>query len=149
MFRDSSEALPGAAMSATRVVAFGYDHLLVGLRSRVLRMSGYEVEEIFTLAEASNSAQSDLIDALIICHTVPSEEKERLVRTIRSTRKLMPILCIRAHHDDLIPNDCASVENSPVAILDTMREVMRVYKLPKTSSIQASKLMHLLTKNDE
>jgi hemoglobin-like flavoprotein len=132
---DSSEALPSVAMSTTRVVAFGYDRMLMELRSRVLRMSGYEVEETFTMAEASESAQSDLIDALVICHTVPIDQKEKLVSAVRKTRKLMPIFCVRAHQYDVIPGDCAAVENSPIAILDSMREAVRVYKSPKTSSI--------------
>jgi hypothetical protein len=136
MAQHSSEALPSVAMSTTRVVAFGYDRLLVGLRSRVLRMSGYEVEETFTMADASESAQSDLSDALVICHTVPKEEKEQLVSAVRRTRKLMPILCVRAHQHDLPPSDSASVENSPVAMLDSVREAVRVYKSPKSSSIQ-------------
>ncbi len=139
MAHNSSEALPSVAISKTRVVAFGYDRLLVGLRSRVLRLSGYEVEETFSIAEASKSAQSDLIDALVICHTVPLDEKEQLVLAVRRTRKLMPILCVQAYQHDLIPDDCFSVENSPVGMLDAMREAIWVYKLPKASRIvQAS-----------
>ncbi|HEY3769638.1 MAG TPA: hypothetical protein VGN44_13275 [Candidatus Angelobacter sp.] len=111
------------------------NRILVGLRSRVLRMSGYEVEETFTVEKASESAQSDLIDALVICHTVPEEEKEQLVSAVRKTRKLMPILCIRAHQHDLLPSDCVSVENSPVAMLDSVREAIQPYKAPKASRI--------------
>jgi hypothetical protein len=102
-------------------------------------MSGYEVEETFTLEKASESAQSDLIDALVICHTVSEEEKEQLVSAVRRTRKLMPILCIRAHQHDLIPSDCAPVENSPIAMLDSVREAVRVYKSPKATSIPLSR----------
>ncbi len=116
----------------------GYDRMLVELRSRVLCMSGYEVEEIFTMPEASESAQSDLIDVLVICHTVPIEQKEQLVSAVHRTRKLMPILCIRTHQNDLIPRDYAAAANSPVAILDAMRAAVRAYKSPTTSSIPAS-----------
>jgi hypothetical protein len=135
---DSSEALPSVAINTTRVVAFGYDRMLVELRSRVLRMSGYQVEETFTMAEASESAQSDLIDALVICHTVPLDQKEKLVSAVRRTRKLMPILCIRTRQHDVMPSDCVSVENSPVAILDAMRDAVRLYKSPKASIQLAS-----------
>jgi hypothetical protein len=99
-------------------------------------MSGYEVEETFTMAEASKSVQSDLIDALVICHTVPIKEKKQLVSAVRKTRKLMPIFCICAHQHDLIPSDCASVENSPVAMLDSVREAIQAYKSPQASSIR-------------
>ncbi|HEY3769622.1 MAG TPA: hypothetical protein VGN44_13195 [Candidatus Angelobacter sp.] len=99
-------------------------------------MSGYEVEETFTVEKASESAQSDLIDALVICHSVPEKEKEQLVNAVRKIRKLMPILCIRAHQHELIPGDCAAVENSPVAMLDSVREAIQAYKSPKSGRIQ-------------
>ena len=142
MVHNSSEALPIRAESPIRLVALGYDQMLVGLRSRVLRMSGYEVEEKFTMTEASESAQSDLIDALVICHSVPNEEKEQLVRAVRNTRKLMPIFCIRTHQYDPSPNNCISVDNSPVAILDSVREAVRAYKSARNEQHAAGALMH-------
>lgn len=136
MVHSSSEALPSAATSTTRVLTFGYDRMLVDLRARVLRMSGYEVEEKFTLPEATASAQSDLIDALVICHTVPAEEREQLVCALRVTRKLMPILCILSNQYDVIPRSCISVENSPVTMLDSVRAAVRAYKSPKAVAIE-------------
>ena len=136
MVHNSSEALPVVATSTTRVLTFGYDRMLVDLRSRVLRMAGYEVEEKFTLPEASVSAQSDLIDALIMCHTVPTEEREQLICVLRMTRKLMPILCIRANQYDVIPSSCVAVENSPVAMLDSVQAAIRAYKSPKAVTIE-------------
>jgi hypothetical protein len=128
MVHNSSEALPIVATSTTRVLTFGYDRMLVDLRSRVLRMSGYEVEEKFTLPEASAAAQSDLIDAFVMCHTVPTEERKQLVRAIRMTRKLIPILCVRSNQCDVIPSSCVSVENSPVAMVDAVKAAVRAYK---------------------
>jgi DNA-binding NtrC family response regulator len=135
MLHESSEALPSVATSTTRVVSFGYDRQLNGLRSRVLRMAGYEVEETFTMAEATELSQSDLIDALVICHTVPNEEREQLVGAVRRTRKLMPILCVHTHKYDAMIASSVAVENSPIAMLDALKAAIRAYKSPKASRI--------------
>jgi DNA-binding response OmpR family regulator len=92
-----SQALPVPAMSTTRVLAFGYDRTLVGVRTSVLRHSGYHVEETFSVTEALKRAQSDSIDAILICHSVPDNGVEKLVTAVRKTRALMPILCMRTH----------------------------------------------------
>jgi hypothetical protein len=118
------------AIGTKRVLMFGYDHLLVGLRARVLRSSGYDVEETFTLEEAREQAQSDAIDLLVICHSVPHEEIEKLVTAVRKTRKLMPILCMRTHQFGFAPPTCVSVENSPTAILHALKDAIEEYASP-------------------
>jgi hypothetical protein len=147
MVHNSSQALPSAATSTARVLTFGYDRMLVDLRSRVLRMAGYEVEEKFTLPEASATAQSDLIDAFVMCHTVPTEEREQLVQALRVTRKLMPILCIRSNQYDVMPSSCVAIENSPVAMVDAVRTSVRAYKSPTRIASPLQGDASTLTKN--
>ena len=121
VFNSFSQALPVPAMRTTRVLAFGYDRILVGVRTSVLRHSGYQVEETFSLAEALTRAQSDSIDAILICHSVPDNGVERLVTAVRKTRALMPILCMRTHPYGFAPRTCVSVENTPIAILNALK----------------------------
>jgi len=121
VFNSFSQALPVPAMRTTRVLAFGYDRILVGVRTSVLRHSGYDVEETFSLAEALTRAQSDSIDAILICHSVPDNGVERLVTSVRKTRALMPILCMRTHPYGFAPRTCVPVENTPIAILNALK----------------------------
>jgi DNA-binding NtrC family response regulator len=125
-----AKASPDSGTGVTRILAFGYDRMLVGLRSSVLRMSGYEVEETFTLAEASELAQSDLIDALVICHSVPEVEREKLVASVRKKRTLMPIICVRGYQFDAAPGTCVSVDNSPTEMVKAVKHAIREYKTP-------------------
>jgi DNA-binding NtrC family response regulator len=136
MAHSSCEALSSAAMDTTWILAFGQDRTLVRLRSEVLRMAGYQVDETFTLIDASESAKSDRIDALVICHTVANEERKKLIGAVRQTRRLMPIICICSYPYDTVPSSCVFVENSPITLLDSVQKAIRMYKSPKPSSIQ-------------
>lgn len=136
MTRGFSKVLPGASRSMARVLAFGYDRLLVPLRASVLRNSGYDVEETFSVEEALERAQSDSIDAVVICHSVPHDEIEKLVTTVRETRKLMPILCMRTHLHGFMPATCVSVDNSPVAILHALQAEIEAYNSPNRSRLR-------------
>ncbi len=131
-----SQALPVPAMKTTRVLAFGYDRILMGVRTSVLSHSGYQVEETFSVAEALRRAQSDSIDALLICHSVPDHGVERLVTAVRKTRALMPLLCMRTRPNGFAPRTCISVENTPAAILNALKAAIEVYTAPNRSDFE-------------
>jgi CheY-like chemotaxis protein len=131
-----SPDLPVPAISATRVLAFIYDRMLVAVRTSVLRHSGYEVEETFSGTEALARAKSDSIDALLICHSVPDSEIQKLVAVVRQTRLRMPILCIRTHQYGFAPRSCVPVDNSPAAILRALQAAVQSYKPPNRSRLR-------------
>jgi DNA-binding response OmpR family regulator len=78
------------------LLSFGYDKKMLATRSMFLRGVGYRVEEVFRWSDAHSRAQSDIIDAILICNTVPLSELEALVSAIRSHRRLLPILSVSA-----------------------------------------------------
>jgi hypothetical protein len=43
-------------------------------------------------------AQSDAVDLVLICQTIPRQEQRALIAAIREHRRLMPILCVIAHN---------------------------------------------------
>jgi len=131
-----SPDLPVPAISAIRVLAFGYDRMLVAVRTSVLRQSGYEVEEAFSLIEALPRAQSDSIDAILICHSVPDGEIGKLAAVVRQTRLRMPILCIRTHQYGFAPRSCVPVDNTPAAILRALQAAVQSYKPPNRGRLR-------------
>jgi DNA-binding response OmpR family regulator len=102
---------------ATHILSFGYDPVLLQLRSMVLRSRGYAVEEAYTLATAFHAVQSDVIDVMLICHTVPPDERHRLIASVRSLRRLLPVLCITTEELAYSTGDCLTVTNSPLELL--------------------------------
>jgi CheY-like chemotaxis protein len=131
-----SPDLPVPAISAIRVLAFGYDRMLVAVRTSVLRHSGYEVEETVSGTEALARAKSDSIDALLICHSVPDSEIQKLVAVVRQTRLRMPILCMRTHQYGFAPRSCVPVGNTPAAILRALQAAVQSYKPPNLSRLR-------------
>jgi DNA-binding NtrC family response regulator len=106
---------------ATHILSFGYDPILLPLRSMVLRRSGYVVEEAYSVAEAFRAVQSDVIDLLLICHTVPANEQNQLIASIRSVRRLLPVLCVTNQEFAHSTENCFAVTNSPMELLDAVR----------------------------
>jgi len=102
---------------ATHILSVGYDATLMPLRSMVLRSNGYLVDEAYSLIEAFRRAQGDEVELLLICHTIPETGQKKLIASVRSVRKLLPILCITnqdlAHSGD----GCFAVMNSPHELL--------------------------------
>jgi len=87
------------------------------LRSMVLRRSGYAVEEAYSLAKAFQRVQSDAIDLLSICHTIPADDQNKLIASVRAVRRLLPILCITAQEFACPADGCVTVANSPLELL--------------------------------
>ena len=80
------------------LLSFGYDRTMLANRSIALRNAGYGVQEVTRWSDAHTRAQSDLIDAVLICHTVPLNEQGVLISAIRTNRRLMPIFFVNCQN---------------------------------------------------
>ncbi|PYV98978.1 MAG: hypothetical protein DMG86_15080 [Acidobacteria bacterium] len=65
----------------------------MGIRSKLLADAAYEVMPSFTSREAFQIFISRDIDLVILCHTIPQEEKSKLIVSMKE-RKRAPIVCI-------------------------------------------------------
>jgi hypothetical protein len=67
-----------------RVMSFGYDPMLMTIRALLLRNARYQV--VNTCSQQTVLAQlgSRVFQLLIICHTVPAEEQEFLIRAVHT-----------------------------------------------------------------
>src|SRR5215469_14657649 len=77
-----------------QVLSVGYDRNLMLSRSLLLRNSGYEVVEAHSRHQALVLVRSEVIDVVLICHTVPENEQRALISAVRKQRLKMPILCM-------------------------------------------------------
>ena len=108
-------------MATLRVVSVGYETVLMGLRSQVLRHAGHWVDEAHTLKDAIRMIELDSTDLLLICHSVPKAEERWLIAQVREKRRLLPIICI-GNQAYVSRNDgCVGIENSPGALLDAVK----------------------------
>ncbi|HZI57008.1 MAG TPA: hypothetical protein VFF39_09550 [Verrucomicrobiae bacterium] len=92
-------------MPKPRILSLGYDHRLMPLRSMFLRQAGYEVAEIYSWGEALRRSRSEIFNLLLICHTVPLDQREELIEIIHSKRPHFPVLCLAAEPAYFKPGD--------------------------------------------
>ena len=110
--------------SPPHILSVGKDRHLMWSRSMILRTAGYSVDEAYTVEAAIKLVDQDSIDAMLICHTVPGREQNLLISTVRSQRRLMPILCIKAYVFETTPKTSIAVENDPDALLNALRQAL-------------------------
>jgi DNA-binding NtrC family response regulator len=106
----------------TRILSVGHDHHLLSMRSMVLEAAGFDVIEAYAVSDALRLAQSDAVDLVLLCHTVPKSEQIRLVSAIRERRRLMPVLCVIAHDVVMPAEGCLSANSAPQQLLDALHQ---------------------------
>jgi CheY-like chemotaxis protein len=108
-------------MHPPRILHIGYDDTLIAMRSHVLSSAGYTVEESDSLNRAIYLLESDLIDAVLICHTVPRSDQQLLVMAAKAKRRLLPVLFLRVYANERSTEDRIVVDNDPVALVNAVR----------------------------
>jgi DNA-binding response OmpR family regulator len=115
--KEASEMTP-------HILSIGKNHNLMSSRSLILRKAGYVVQEARTAEEAIRLVESDLIDAMLICHTLARPEQKRLIAAVRAKRRLMPILCVRSYAFEDTAQNCIALDNEPETLLNTLRSAL-------------------------
>ena len=103
-------------MTSGCILSYGYDSSLMFSRSMILRNAGYEVIEVYSYEDALRFARSDVVDLVLICHTVSERQQVRLIHAIKKHRRLMPVFSI-ADTDLLVAVGEAMVVNSAPELL--------------------------------
>ena len=73
------------------------DPLLMHTRTNVLSDVGYSVMPSFTSRDAFQIFVSRDIDLVILCHTIPEQEKTKLIASMKERNKRTPIISIHAN----------------------------------------------------
>ena len=78
------------------LLSVGLDPLLMRSRTSVLSNAGYSVMPSFTSRDAFQIFASRDIDLVILCHTIPEQEKTKLITSMKERNKRTPIISIHA-----------------------------------------------------
>jgi CheY-like chemotaxis protein len=112
------------------VLAVGFDPSSMTPRILVLQSAGYVVIKAWSLEEAVDHFQSGDFDLVLMCHSVPTADRERLARLIRASGSTIPIVSIAGS-----PGECdvlanATLEDGPnkfvAGIKDALVKAMRI-----------------------
>jgi len=77
-----------------RVISFGYDPMLMTIRALLLRKARYKVLNTCSQQTVFTQLESRVFQLLIICHTVPADEQEFLIRCVRTRWPDVRIVCL-------------------------------------------------------
>lgn len=103
---------------STKILSIGRDRQLMASRSLVLRHAGYTVQEVYTSRQAVELARSDLVDLILICHTLSDLERHLLIARIRTQRRPVPILCLRdSDYSTGSVDGCKLVSSAPAELV--------------------------------
>jgi DNA-binding response OmpR family regulator len=98
--------------------------LLLKTRGQVLQTAGYIVVLTHSLKDAMAKFLHGDFDLVILCHSLPVEERERLTYLIREQTTLTPIISISSNlgQHDLFTD--VTLDNDPNELITGLREVL-------------------------
>ena len=81
-------------MASVFILAVGLDPMILNSRCSILRSAGYFVRQAFSIVESIGMFRDDDFDLLLLCHSIPVLDRDRLISAIRSTGSRTPIYVI-------------------------------------------------------
>jgi CheY-like chemotaxis protein len=112
-------------MSQTLVLSVGSDPVVLGARNQVLRSAGYIVVSAISIREAIHLFQEGDFDLIILCHSLPIKDCERLTCIIRASGSRIPIACVSGaalgEHNAFADT---TLDRDPVALLGSLGDVL-------------------------
>jgi CheY-like chemotaxis protein len=111
-------------MSLTIVLSVGFDPSLLMTRGLVLESAGYLVESASTLKGAADRFQSGDFDLVLLCHSVPRKDRDRLTSLIRSSGSRTPIVSIAGNLGECDAFATATLEDGPNNFLAGIKDVL-------------------------
>lgn len=76
------------------VLAVGFDPSLMTTRVLVLQSAGYVVIKAWSFEEAVDHFRSGDFDLILLCHSVPATDRDRLTSLIQASGSCIPIVSI-------------------------------------------------------
>lgn len=126
-------------MALTMVLSIGLDAGLLRARNLVLQSAGYNVVSAFSIKEAVDRFQAGDFDLVLLCQSIPANDRDGLTARIRASGSSVPVVCVSgtlfSHH---AVSD-VTVGSEPGALLSGIGEVLsntknRAAKNPMTKN---------------
>lgn len=81
-------------MPLTLVLSVGLEPALLGTRNVVLQSAGYIVVSAVSIKEAVNVFQGGDFDLVVLCHSIPTKDRDRLTCLIRASGSRTPVISV-------------------------------------------------------
>ena len=111
-------------MPHTLVLAVGRDSVLLETRCQVLQAAGYTVVPERSLKKAVARFREGDFDLVLLCHSIPAQDRERLTRLLREHTSRTPIVSVSCSLSGLDSFADATIGNDPRELILGLRELL-------------------------
>lgn len=111
-------------MALTLVLSVGLDPEILGTRNIVLRSAGYTVIQAVSLKAAVDCFQALDFDVVLLCQSIPTQEKDRLTSWIRASGSRIPVVSVSEKLGQFDAFADATVASDPKVLLMGIREAL-------------------------
>jgi DNA-binding response OmpR family regulator len=111
--------------AAKRILSISNDASLLLTRKRLLELAGYEVvsPESFAVAFDACEAERGLFDLVVVGHSVPRLDKQRIIAHVREKYRC-PILALLRPHESSVRGADVSVIADPDVFLSSVKKML-------------------------
>lgn len=123
-------------MEHVLVLSFSIDPTLLETRNRILKDVGYTVIPAFSTEDAENKFLESDFDLAILCHSIPTHDRQYLSQIIHQRSPSTPVILISGARIERDPHIDAIISNDPEQLLAKLASILRNRK---RSSIRRQK----------
>ena len=108
-----------------RILSVSYDLSLLWTRQQMLKQLGYNVVSVegFVAAIEACEASNLNFDLLILGHSIPAKDKDRIISHFRQ-RSNAPILALLRPHEGTVQSADRSIDPEPEKLIAAVREIL-------------------------
>ena len=99
------------------ILSVGLDHKLLDRRNRVLQSAGNIVVTAFSTKEAVARLQDGDFDLVLLCRSIPAQERESLTIWIRASGSRIPVVLVSGNTCERDARSDVTVVSDPKALL--------------------------------
>ena len=113
-------------MPRITILNAGRDRTLLFTRTRVLEEAGYIVTPAITPGEITEQFFRGDFDVIILCHSIPQEERERIAKLVRMQSPSSPVIALADLPTRKYDFGDLTVDSNADNLLDAIPEAMAV-----------------------
>ena len=106
------------------ILSIGAEARLLLTRNMVLQAAGYAVVAANSIKEAVGCIQDGEFDLVLLCQSIPTKDKDRLIDGIRASGSRIPVVSVSGQLCQVDAAASMTVGSDPIELLRGLREVL-------------------------
>lgn len=111
--------------STVVILSAGRDPNLLASRNEVLRRQGHQVVVAMTSAQVVEAFFGGDFDMVLLCHTIPSDERRKIIRLVHNHAPSTPVMVVSAYEGQARDAGAIAVPNQPQDLVAAVADEAR------------------------